>query len=348
MKNIVLPLLCFVLSSTVAKSQIIVDTDFESNTNPFAITNGSPVLSSDYAHSGSYSAYFYPAVDNYSNKWGMFEASKIYHYSFWIKSSDPGALKLIYMPTDAYAKIDTTIIHADVYHDIDLRSQISYSNTWEKVAFDLYTGTPSLSNDFGLAGNITIGIWGQGAYFDDLKIEKAKILVSSITIMGENNATTITSPAGTIQMLSIVLPEDADNKELSWSVENLTGEASVNETGLLTALSNGQVKVRATPKDTSTKFGEIIITISGQESGFSDVLSSFKLFPNPIVNQLNISSTALIERIEILSADGITVLSSLINQNNANIPVTPLMNGFYLVCITYPDGQVKICKVVKE
>ena len=94
--------------------------------------------------------------------------------------------------------------------------------------------------------------------------------VSSITVTGEGSATTITTDNGTLQMSAAVLPDDANNKSVTWSVTNADGtetdKATINEIGLLTALKDGEVKVVATAKDGSGVQGELITTISGQET----------------------------------------------------------------------------------
>jgi len=67
-----------------------------------------------------------------------------------------------------------------------------------------------------------------------------------------------------LQMSADILPVNATNKEVSWSVTNETGSATINATGLLTAVSNGTVRVRATANDGSNVYGQLQITISGQ------------------------------------------------------------------------------------
>ena len=57
---------------------------------------------------------------------------------------------------------------------------------------------------------------------------------------------------------------DATNKTVTWSVINGTGTATINSSGLLQAVSNGTVTVRATANDGSGVFGERLITISNQ------------------------------------------------------------------------------------
>jgi uncharacterized protein YjdB len=91
------------------------------------------------------------------------------------------------------------------------------------------------------------------------------IPVESITLSSAGGTTTITADNGTLQLSATILPADATNKSVNWSVENLTGMASISASGLLTAQKNGTVKVVATANDGSGVKGELQITISNQK-----------------------------------------------------------------------------------
>ncbi|MFA6404255.1 MAG: Ig-like domain-containing protein, partial [Salinivirgaceae bacterium] len=98
----------------------------------------------------------------------------------------------------------------------------------------------------------------------EITISGQTVLVSSITVTGAGDATTITTNAGTLQMSAAVLPADATDKTFDWSVVNGTGEATISASGLLAAVKNGTVTVKATAKDGSLIEGSLVITISGQ------------------------------------------------------------------------------------
>ncbi|MGO4548234.1 InlB B-repeat-containing protein [Paenibacillus sp. 2TAB23] len=85
--------------------------------------------------------------------------------------------------------------------------------------------------------------------------------VETILVSG-NDA--ITTKGGTLQLTAEVLPEDATNKAVTWSAQNGTGSATINESGLLTAVSDGTVTVTATAADGSGIVGTRSIAISGQ------------------------------------------------------------------------------------
>jgi uncharacterized protein YjdB len=96
----------------------------------------------------------------------------------------------------------------------------------------------------------------------------SRVAVSAISVTGEGGVTTITTNGGTLQMNAAVSPEDASNKAVTWTVTNeddsATDKATISNTGLLTAIKNGTVKVTATAQDGSGVTGSIVITISNQ------------------------------------------------------------------------------------
>ena len=68
----------------------------------------------------------------------------------------------------------------------------------------------------------------------------------TVTVTGAGSATTITVDNGTLQMSAHIDPHDATDQSVVWSVTNGTGSATISATGLLTAVSDGTVTVKAT------------------------------------------------------------------------------------------------------
>lgn len=101
-----------------------------------------------------------------------------------------------------------------------------------------------------------------------------RVPVSSITVKGTGGASKITQKNGTLQMSAVVLPADADNNTVSWSVINGTGKATIDSYGLLTAISNGKVTVIAESNDGTGIIGQLEITISGQVSNVDIIADS--------------------------------------------------------------------------
>ncbi|MFN8133691.1 MAG: Ig-like domain-containing protein [Bacteroidales bacterium] len=104
---------------------------------------------------------------------------------------------------------------------------------------------------------------GVAGYFE-ITISNQLTPVSSITITGAAGSNTISTDKGTLQLSATVLPETATNKTVTWSLTNGSGEASISQDGLVTAINNGTVTVTATATDGSGVAGYFEITISNQ------------------------------------------------------------------------------------
>ncbi|MBO9608335.1 MAG: Ig-like domain-containing protein, partial [Paenibacillaceae bacterium] len=88
--------------------------------------------------------------------------------------------------------------------------------------------------------------------------------VTGITVTGAGGADTIATYHGTLQMSADIVPVDATEQAVAWTAENGTGSATISPSGLLTAVSNGTVTVRATAQDGSGVSGTKTVTISNQ------------------------------------------------------------------------------------
>jgi uncharacterized protein YjdB len=90
--------------------------------------------------------------------------------------------------------------------------------------------------------------------------------VTSISVTGANGVSAINGIGGTLQMEATVLPANATNKTVTWSIVGENGQptdaASISTSGLVTALKSGTVKVVASANDGSGVSGERVITIT--------------------------------------------------------------------------------------
>lgn len=97
----------------------------------------------------------------------------------------------------------------------------------------------------------------------------APVQVTSIAVDGQGGATAITIDDGILQMNATVLPANATNQNVTWSVTNGTGSATISATGLLSAQTNGTVTVKATAQDGSNVSGTKVITLNNQTADIS-------------------------------------------------------------------------------
>lgn len=95
-------------------------------------------------------------------------------------------------------------------------------------------------------------------------VRKDVVKVESINVSGKNGVNRITECGGTLQMVADILPNNATNKNIDWSVDD-ENVATISETGLLTAVKDGNVVVTAKSKDGSEIVGNCSINIIGQK-----------------------------------------------------------------------------------
>jgi len=104
---------------------------------------------------------------------------------------------------------------------------------------------------------------------DSIKITASnqtfKLPVSSITVAGLDGEDTISNNKGSLLMIANIIPVNATNKEIIWTVDQ-PEIAEITSTGLLTAKKNGKVLVTAASQDGSAVFGTKVIVILGQYS----------------------------------------------------------------------------------
>lgn len=74
---------------------------------------------------------------------------------------------------------------------------------------------------------------------------------------------TITTNGGTLQMVATIYPSTAD-QNVTWSIVPGTGMATINSSGLVTAVSNGTVYAKAIAVQDTTVADSLMITMSGQ------------------------------------------------------------------------------------
>lgn len=98
--------------------------------------------------------------------------------------------------------------------------------------------------------------------------------VSSVAVSTQGGApATISTNMGTLQLQTTVLPANA-NQQVSWSVQPVTGDATISATGLLTAVSNGTVWAKARSVQDTTKADSLLVTITNQTVIISAVVVS--------------------------------------------------------------------------
>ena len=167
--------------------------------------------------------------------------------------------------------------------------------------------------------------------------------VTSIAVSSKTNATTITANGGTLQMVAGVLPQDAGNQQVTWSVVNRTGSATISSTGLLSAVGNGAVTVKATATDGSGVVGSETILLSGQISKTLVDGITLSSTSDTITNGQTLQISASVSPTNATNKD---IIWSVDNNAIATISSTgllnPVGNGTVTVSATAKDGSGKV------
>ncbi|WP_019228677.1 Ig-like domain-containing protein [Sedimentibacter sp. B4] len=128
--------------------------------------------------------------------------------------------------------------------------------------------------------------------FKDFAINVEDIPVTGVEVSSENNATTVMN-GSTLNMSSEITPENATNKNVTWSVTPGTGNATIDNDGVLTATAVGTVTVTATSVSNNTVYGTKDIEITPQLIAVSGIVVNSANDATSIVNggTLNMSAT---------------------------------------------------------
>lgn len=168
--------------------------------------------------------------------------------------------------------------------------------------------------------------------------------ILSVAVSTENNVPAVISEiSGTLKLQAVISPAEA-NQEINWSISEGGNLATIDQNGLVTAIANGTVIVRATSVEETSAYGEISIEISGQLSTVENTLKNIQLYPNPTKGLVTIQSPENIQEVVVYNTLGQKVLSA----NSEIINLENLPSGIYLVKIKLDSQEIKTIKVIKQ
>jgi uncharacterized protein YjdB len=197
------------------------------------------------------------------------------------------------------------------------------------------TARATANDGSGVYGTLTITITNQ------------IVLVTGITVTGAGGANTITTDNGTLQLNVVITPEDASNKEVTWSVQNETGQAEISQEGILTAISDGDIVAKATSMDGSNISGIFNVTISNQLlTGIApDLDGKASIRINQSLINIELNKNTPYEQIKIYSISGSPLIIRNITSLNEVVDVSQLMPGVYILVLS-GKGETLTKKVV--
>lgn len=165
------------------------------------------------------------------------------------------------------------------------------------------------------------------------------ILVSGITISSAEG--TSIKEGETSQMSAVVLPEDTTDPTFVWSVASGTGEATIDQTGLFTAVSEGTVTVEAVANDGSGITGALEITIEETILDLHDEAGNIITYPNPFKDKLHLDNYRS-NTVEIIDPFGRRFSRKVIG---GAIDLSDLKEGVYLI---RPSESSDLIRAIKR
>ena len=225
----------------------------------------------------------------------------------------------------------------------------SYAN--QNVNWSVISGTGAASiSSTGLVTALTNGtVWAKAVSVQDATKKDSLLITISNQIIPITNLSVTTQggiPAlintknGTLQLIATILPANA-NQNVNWSVISVTGTASVSSTGLVTALTNGTVWVKAISVQDVSKKDSLLITITNQDIGIDKIINSniLTIYPNPansnnelfikINEAINFNETI----INIIDEYGKLIKSDMMTSSSTKIKLNNFKPGIYFVKI---------------
>ncbi len=176
---------------------------------------------------------------------------------------------------------------------------------------------------------------------DDLDRVTDYIPVEAIVVSGADGAVNVALDA-TLQMSAEVFPVEADYKDVKWSVVDGTGSATIDAAGLLTAVSEGIVTVRASAVDDSYVSNDLQVSV-GESSGIRQSgIKPLKVYPNPAVDELYVELSGGESTISIYNSVGTKMDEVVVSGTQHTFDISSYAAGIYFV-----KTETAIAKFVK-
>ena len=173
--------------------------------------------------------------------------------------------------------------------------------------------------------------------------------VNSIKI---NGGTSINTDKGTLQLSASVLPANATVQSVIWSVVNGTGQAAINQSGLVTGQKNGIVTVMATANDGTGIQSSWQITITNQtslgkddEKPQSENPVSVAISADELKLKLNDLSFVACKA-SLYSLQGVLIARKTLSSEGATFDISKVPSGIYSVLFS-KDANSQAIKILK-
>ena len=155
--------------------------------------------------------------------------------------------------TEEWDDNGTPRTHAHIHDD----NTMDYDDSWNLIA---QSGD---GDHIGEVGALRLGkaMWWMLARIAGWDGGQVSVPVSTINVSSAGGVSEMLT-GNTLQFTAEVLPADATNKGITWNVSNQTGQGTITQGGMLTAVAEGTVNIVATAQDGSGVTGSMQLTIT--------------------------------------------------------------------------------------
>ncbi len=175
------------------------------------------------------------------------------------------------------------------------------------------------------------------------------IKVTGITVTGQGGSSVINTKGGTLQLSAEVIPAEASDRTVTWSVTNGTGQASISSSGLITAIADGTVTATATANDGSGITGTLIINISNQEIPSGLKINSIEPSGFYMTNQfiqVQLPDHGIDQTLALYSLQGTLLKKQSAKGSSGTVDISSLPAGYYILVLS-SDLDQRIYTFVK-
>ena len=194
---------------------------------------------------------------------------------------------VVALTTGVDGTVSITLVDGNVTYVAETATQTATNSYAVDPGQNIGSKTLAFYSDNGLSsklGSVLVN-WGTNT-------PGQSVAVTGITVAGATSATTVVS-GGTLQMSAAVSPTNATTPDVTWSVANGTGTATISTTGLLTATGVGTVTVTAKNPESAVVGTEVITVTAGTIVNPFTVAPKFNIFE--IDGTLNLTDAATVK-----------------------------------------------------
>ena len=186
------------------------------------------------------------------------------------------------------------------------------------------------------------GTWQIGARIQ----AEAQVIGIIVTIV--DGDTIIDTQNGTLQLSAEVLPDNATDKTVTWSIINNTGKAEINSFGLVTALQNGSVTAKATANDGSGIFGTLNLTIFNQIMPAVDSIGNepISVIASSDIFEVKVNDAYISSKASLFNCLGKLVSRKIVESDTFIFEVSSFSPGLYVIVLENTE-IIQIAKVIK-